>query len=203
MQSLRYDEGMSAQPSHWLTPEEYLELERAAEFRHEYFNGRMYAMPGGSYRHAVIIANLTGELHSALKKGPCTVASSDLRLRVAEDGLYTYPDVSVVCGKPKFADRRTDTVLNPVLLIEVLSPATEFLDREFKAAQYRSLESLQEYALVSQTEPRVEIFRRQDGGHWLLSEFAGIEAAARFDSVDANVPLKEIYDKISFEPEER
>jgi Uma2 family endonuclease len=192
---------MSAQPSHWLTPEEYLELERAAEFRHEYFNGHMYAMAGGSPRHAFIIGNLVGELHAALKRGPCVVATSDLRVCVDAGGLYTYPDIAVICGEPKFVDRRSDTVLNPVLLIEVLSPSTALLDREFKFAQYRTLESLQEYALVSQNEARVEIFRRQEGGQWLLSEFAGLEAAARFDSVDASVPLQEIYDKISFEPE--
>jgi Uma2 family endonuclease len=189
---------MSAQPRHWLTAEEYLELERAAEFRHEYYNGRMYLMPGGSHRHAFIIANLAGELHFALQKGPCTTAISDLRIRVAESGLYTYPDISVICGPPKLADGRTDTVLNPVLIIEVLCPSTELLDRGFRTEQYKTIATLQEYALVSQTETRVEIYRRQDGGQWLLSEFAGLEAAARFDSVDASVPLAEIYDKITF-----
>jgi Uma2 family endonuclease len=192
---------MSAQPQHWLTPEEYLELERAAEFRHEYYNGRMYLMPGGSPRHAFIIANLAGELHFVLKKGSCTVAISDLRIRVAESGLYTYPDISVICGPPKLADGRTDTVLNPVLIVEVLSPSTELLDRGFRTEQYKTITSLREYALVSQTEARIEVYRRQDSGHWLLSEFTGLEAAVRFDSVDASVPLAEIYDKISFEAE--
>src|SRR5580658_4694040 len=188
---------MSAQPQHWLTPEEYLELERAAEFRHEYYNGRMYLMPGGSHRHAFIIANLAGELHFALKKGPCTVAISDLRIRVAESGLYTYPDISVICGPPKLVDGQIDTVLNPVLIIEVLSPSTELLDRGFRTEQYKTIATLQEYALVSQSEARVQVYRRQDRGHWLLSEFAGLEATVRFDSLDARVPLADIYPKIT------
>ncbi len=192
---------MSAQPQHWLTPEEYLEIERAAEFRHEYYNGRMYAMASGFYRHARIGHNLSRELGNALRNGPCEVAGTDLRVRVAPDGLYTYPDLVLVCGEPKFADGRTDTLLNPVLLIEVLSPCTELVDREFKAAQYKAITALQEYALVSQTEARVEVYRRQDGAQWLLSEFAGLEAAARFDSVEASVPLAEIYSKIRFDQE--
>jgi Uma2 family endonuclease len=193
---------MSAQPQHWLTPEEYLELERAAEFRHEYYNGRMYAMAGGSYRHAKITHNLSRRLGNALDGGPWEVSGTDLRIRVAPNGLYTYPDLVVICGEPEFADARTDTVINPVLLIEVLSPSTELGDREVKAAQYKTISSLQEYALVSQTEARVEVYRRQPGGQWLLSEFAGLEAAARFNSVEASVPLAEIYSKVRFGPEE-
>ncbi len=190
---------MAAQPQNRLTPEEYLEIERAAEFRHEYYNGQMFLMPGGSFKHAVIIANLTAQLHFALKHRPCLVANSDLRARTAESGLYTYPDVSVVCGEPKFADGRTDTLVNPSLIIEVLSPSTERKDRGFKFAQYRAIESLQEYALVSQDEPRVEVFRRQEGGHWLLTEFLGLESQARFESVDISIPLAEIYLKVDLD----
>jgi Uma2 family endonuclease len=113
--------------------------------------------------------------------------------------LYTYPDLVVVRGEPKFADGRTDTLLNPTLAIEVLSPSTESYDRGFKSAQYRRIESLEEYALVSQTEARVEVFRRQPGGHWLLTEWVGMDASCKFDSVGASVPLAEIYDKVSFE----
>ena len=159
-------------------------------------------MSGGSYRHAVIIARLSRALGNALAGRPCGVTSSDVRVCVAGDGLYTYPDIVVVCGEPKFADGRTDTLLNPTLVIEVLSPSTEAYDRGFKSAQYRRVESLEEYALVSQTEPRVEVFRRQPGGHWLLSEFVGIEAACRFESVDASVALAEIYDKVAFDAAE-
>ncbi len=192
---------MSAQQQPYLTPEQYLEIERAAQFRSEYYNGRMYAMSGGTVPHATIIGNLSRELGNALKKRPCLVVTSDLRVRVAPDGLYTYPDIAVVCGEPKLLDGRKDTLLNPALIVEVLSPSTEMSDRGFKFAQYRTVESLEEYALVSQTEPRVEVFRRQPGGHWLLSEFVGLEATCHFDSVNASVPLSEIYDKVGFEEE--
>jgi Uma2 family endonuclease len=190
---------MAAQPQPRLTPQQYLELERAAETRHEYYNGRMYAMAGGSLRHALITLNLAGELRAALKKRPCLVMSGDLRTRVAEDGLYTYPDVVVVCGEPQFADNRGDTVLNPMLLIEVLSPGTEGYDRGFKSAQYRTLESLQEYVLVSQTEARAEVYSRQTGNHWLLTEAVGLEAVCELTSVKCQIPLAEVYDKVSFE----
>ena len=191
---------MSAQPQPHLTPEQYLEAERAAEFRHEYYNGQTYAMSGGSYQHFQIIGNITAELHARLKKRPCAVGSSDLRLRVSPDGLYTYPDVIVICGDPRFADDRHDTLLNPAFIVEVLSPSTEAYDRGFKSAQYRTVESIEEYALVSQTEPRIEVFRRQPGGHWLLSEAVGIDAICHFESLDCAVPLAEIYAKVAFNP---
>jgi len=193
---------MSAQPQPRLTPEQYLAAERSAEFRHEYYNGHIYAMSGGSYRHAQIIGNLAGELRTALKTRPCSVVSNDLRLRVSPDGLYTYPDVIVICGDPKFADDQRDTLLNPALIVEVLSPSTEAYDRGFKSAQYRTIESLEEYALVSQAEPRVEVFRRQPGGHWLLSEAVGPEAACHFGSLDCAVALSEIYAKVIFSPDD-
>jgi len=159
---------MSAQPQPRLTPEQYLEAERAAEFRSEYYGGHIFAMSGGSYRHAQIIGGVVRELGNALKTRPCSVVTNDLRLRVSPDGLYTYPDVLVICGEPQFADYQRDTLLNPALIVEVLSPSTEAYDRGFKAQQYRTLASLEEYVLVSQAEPRLEVFRRQPGGHWLL-----------------------------------
>jgi Uma2 family endonuclease len=189
---------MSAQSQARLTPEQYLEAERAAEFRSEYYNGHMYAMSGGSYNHAQIIGGLVRELGNALKKRPCSVVSSDLRLRVSFAGLYTYPDVIVICGEPKFADDQKDTLLNPTLIAEVLSPSTEAYDRGFKSAQYRTLASLQEYVLVSQTEPRIEVFHRQTAGHWLLSEAIGLEAVCRFESLDCSVRLADLYDKVTF-----
>ena len=117
---------------------------RAAEIKSEYFNGRMYAMSGGSYKHGRIIVNLASGLNTALKQGPCAVVSNDLRVRVSPAGLYTYPDIVVVCGEPRFADGLGDTLINPTLIAEVLSPSTEAYDRGFKFAQYRTLESLRE-----------------------------------------------------------
>ena len=190
---------MAAQTQPRLTPEEYLEIEYTAERRHEYYNGRIYLMAGGSPRHAIIIGNLQANLHAALRKRPCFVASSELRVAVSESGLYTYPDVVVACGEPKYAGNRGETLLTPTLLIEVLSPSTELLDREFKAPQYQMMETLQEYALVSQTEARVEVFRRQDSVNWLLSEFIGLDSAAHFDSINTSVSLADVYAKVRFE----
>jgi Uma2 family endonuclease len=189
---------MSAHAHPRLTAEEYLAIERAAEFKSEYYNGRMYAMSGGTYGHWVISGNLTGELRISLKKTPCVVGASDLRVRVSPRGLYTYPDVVVVCGEPQFADDQKDTLLNPTFIAEVLSPSTEACDRGFKSTQYRMLESLQEYALVSQTEPRLEVFRRQSGGGWLLSEFAGLDAVCRFESLGRQVALADIFERVTF-----
>ncbi len=154
-------------------------------------------MSCGTHPHSIVIGNLGGELRIALKKGPCVVTTSDARVRVSKTGLYTYPDIVVVCDPPQYGDGRHDTILNPTLIVEVLSPSTEAYDRGFKFAQYRALESLQEYALVSQSEPRVEIFRRQSSGDWLLSEAAGMEAVCRFDSVNCTVAVKDIYDKVT------
>jgi Uma2 family endonuclease len=193
---------MSAQPQPRLTPEEYLEIDRKSEVRHEYYNGRMYAMAGGKYNHARIAANLSAALITALKETPCGVASSDLRVSISHDGLYTYPDIAVVCGEPVFSDTQQDTLTNPVLLIEVLSPSTEAYDRGFKATEYRKLASVQEYAFVSQSEPRIEVLRRQPGGGWLLSETAGLDATCRFESVGCDIALADVYDKIVFEPED-
>jgi Uma2 family endonuclease len=192
---------MSAQPQPRLTPEQYLQAERAAETRSEYYQGHVYAMSGGSYQHGQIIMNFGGELRAALKKRACSVCASDLRVRVSPDGLYTYPDVVVICGDPRFADDQRDTLLNPTLIVEVLSPSTEAYDRGFKSAQYRTIESLEEYVLVSQVEPRVEVFRRQPGSHWLLSEAVGLGAVAQLDSLDCSVKLDEIYDKVTFNAE--
>ncbi len=185
-----------------LTPEQYLELDRASEFRNEYYNGCMHAMWGGTYNHGLVIGNLAYGLRKSFGGPPCAVVTSDLRIRVTPGGVYTYPDIVVVCGEPQYVDNRRDTVLNPVLLIEVLSPGTEAYDRGFKFAQYRTLESLQEYALVSQTEPRVEVFRRQATGQWLLSEFAGLDAVCRFESVDTGLAMAEVYENVTFGGEE-
>ncbi len=194
---------MSAQPTPHLSPEEYLALDRAAEFKSEYYDGHMYpmeGMAGGSFNHGAIIANLNGVLWQTLRGSACRLASRDVRIRIAPQA-YTYPDLSIVYGPPRFADDQKDTLLNPTVLIEVLSPSTELVDREFKSRHYRAIESLQEYALVWQSEPHVEIYRRQPTGDWLLSEPHGLDSSCRFESMGCEVPLSEIYYQISFEPE--
>lgn len=192
---------MSALPHPPISPEQYLEMERAAEAKSEYYRGSIYAMSGGSYAHAQVIGNLTGELRARLKGRSCSVTPSGMRVRTSAQGLYTYPDVVVVCGQPEFADDQRDTLLNPNLLIEVLSPSTERRDRGFKFAQYRSIESLGEYLLVSQEEAGVECFARQSSGQWLLAEFVGLDAVCQLQAVDCDLPLTEIYYGLDFGPE--
>lgn len=187
---------MSAQPHVRLTEEEYLKLDRESELRNEFYDGYMYAMSGGTIRHAAIIGNLTSALHGALRDKSCTVMSSDLRVRISGK-FYTYPDIAVACDPIQAAGK--DTLLNPILLIEVLSPSSENRDRGFKFDQYCQIESLQEYALVSQSEPRVQVFRRS-AGEWIFSSFAGLDATCRLESAGASIPLAEIYHRIEFEP---
>jgi len=194
---------MSSQPSTFLTPEEYLEIERRAERKSEYFHGEMFAMAGASYAHVVIVDNLNHELKVRLKAGRSRVHSSELRLRVAPIGLYTYPDVMVICGGPEFADDRRDTVVNPVLIIEVLSESTEAYDRGKKFDQYRTLPSLREYLLVAQDAPRIEQWIRQPDDNWLRAETSGGDASIRLASIDCMLPLAGIYDQIEWPPAER
>ena len=197
---------MSARSQPYLTPEQYLEIDRAAEFRSEYYKGRMYplgdppeAMAGGTYRHSKLTHSLGRRLGNALEGRPCEVSGSDIRVSSVSGGFYSYPDLVVVWGEPRLLDGRKDTLLNPALIVEVLSHSTEGRDLGLKLAQYRSIESLEEYALVWQTEPRVEVYRRQPAGRWLLSEFIGLDAVCHFESVNAGISLGEIYDKISFD----
>lgn len=190
---------MAAHAQPFLTPEQYLEIERAAEFRSEYFDGRMYAMAGGYRNHQRLKDRLAFSLNKRFENGPCEAGTSDLRVSVAHNGLYTYPDVFVLCGEAKLLDGHNDTLLNPVLIAEILSPSTERYDRIFKFSQYRQIESLQEYVILSQDEPRVEIQRREDNGTWSLTEFTGLDAVCHFASVECQIPLAELYANITFD----
>lgn len=180
----------------FLTPEEYLVLERQADIKSEYLNGEMFAMSGGSFPHNLISGNLVGELRQVLKKSPCRVCPGDQRIHIPATGLYTYPDAVVICGEPRFEDEELDTLLNPALVVEVLSPSTEAYDRGKKFEHYRSIESLAEYLLVSQTEPRVEQFLRQEDGIWLFKAFAGLGVTMPLPSLGCEIALAEIYDKV-------
>jgi Uma2 family endonuclease len=186
---------MSAHP-HRLNPEEYLTLDRAAEIRSEFYNGQMYAMSGGSLNHAVIINNTARTLGNMLEDRPCLVVSNDVRVRV-HPRFYAYPDIVVICGEPEFAGDRQDIILNPLLLFEVLSPSTERYDRVFKWSQYQTIPSLREYVLISQFEPRIEVFRPQPGGDWLFSEWTGLEAVCRLESIGCDLLLSRIYRNVN------
>jgi Uma2 family endonuclease len=181
-----------------LTPAEYLDIERVAASRSEYFDGEMFAMAGGSPRHSLISANILRELGNGLKRRPCAAYDSNLRILVSATGLYTYPDASVICGPLEFSDQRRDTVLNPTLLVEVLSNSTEAYDRGKKFSHYRQIASLREYLLVSQEEARIERFLRNDDGTWTLTEAAGLEATLPLSSLDIEIRLGEVFDKVDF-----
>lgn len=185
-----------------MTEAEYLAFERASDIRHEYLDGHVYAMTGASRAHNLISTYTAASLINQLRGRPCEVYASDMRVRVSATGLYTYPDVTVVCGNPQFADSALDTLLNPVLVIEVLSPSTESYDRGKKFQHYRQLESLREYVLISQDSPRIERFLRQDDGTWLLTDAAGLDASLELASVACTLALAEVYEKVTFESEE-
>lgn len=185
----------------WLSPEEYLERERHAEHRSEYFAGEIFAMAGASERHILIVTNVSGELRALLKKRPCKVYSNDMRVKVSQSGLYTYPDVSVVCGEPSFEDGKKDTLLNPALIVEVLSESTEAYDRGKKFEHYRRIPSLAEYLLIAQDRCRIEQFIKQRDGKWLFSEVNSPNAVIKLTSVDCELSAAEVYDKVEFEKE--
>jgi Uma2 family endonuclease len=192
---------MPSQPKTFLSEAEYLELERQAERKSEYFQGEMFAMAGASRWHVAIVTNVVAELGRQLKRKPCCVFLSNLRLRVTPTGLYTYPDVVVVCPEMQFADDREDTVLNPTVIIEVLSDSTKDYDRGRKFQHYRTLPSLAEYLTVAQDSNHIEQWTRQADNRWLLSEFAGIGQTIELASIGCVLPLAEIYDKVEFLPE--
>ena len=190
---------MSAQPIPFYTPEEYLELERDAEFKSEYVSGQIFAMAGGSPEHSAIGNNIGGEMRNLLRGTPCAVFNSDLRVTVMQTGLMTYPDVTVVCGDQHRHPLDKHSIINPSVIFEVLSPSTEAYDRGEKWAHYRRLDSLQEYILVSQNKPRVEQYIRQDDGSWKFTAVEGREASLLLPSLGCSLPLSEVYDRVIFE----
>jgi len=188
---------MSSQPTTtYLTPEEYLAIERKAESKSEYLNGEIVAMTGASREHNLISFNLTREISQQLKGRPCEGYSSDMRVRVPSTRLYTYPDLVVVCGEPQFEDDYLDTLINPTLIIEVLSESTEGYDRGKKFGFYRTIPSLVEYLLIAQDEQRIEQYAKQPDGRWLLSEYRSTEDVAELGSIQCQLALKEVYDKV-------
>jgi len=187
---------MSSQPTTYLTPDQYLAVERKAEYKSEYIDGEMVAMTGASRKHNLIAFNLTREISQQLRSRPCEGYASDMRVRVPSTRLYTYPDVVVVCGEPRFEDDYVDTLLNPTLIIEVLSESTELYDRGKKFGFYRSIESLAEYLLVAQDEHRVEQYVKQSDGRWLLSDYRSLEDVIELPSIQCKLAMREIYDKV-------
>ena len=191
---------MSAPRTDFITSAKYLAIERKAEVRSEYIAGRMYAMSGASRPHSLITGNLNRELSSRMRGRDCEVHAVDMRVKVSPTGIYTYPDIAAVCGEARFEDEHVDTLLNPTVIIEVLSESTEAYDRGEKFAQYRRLESLREYVLVAQNKIRIEHYRR-DGAEWILSEISDPGGTLDLPSIGCRVGIAEIYDKVEFDAE--
>lgn len=184
-----------------LAPMEYLTIERAAPTKSEFYDGQMYPMATGPARHSLIATNITGEFGNQLRGKKCVPYNADLRIHVPPTGLFSYPDLSVICGPLQFTDGTNDTVTNPTVLVEVLSPSTEAYDRGQKFLHYRQIPALREYLLVSQHEPLLELFVRQDGNQWALREAAGLAAQLEIPSLEITISLAEIYAGVTFPPQ--
>jgi Uma2 family endonuclease len=194
---------MSTAEQRRLTPAEYLAIEVASERRHEFYDGEMFAMSGGSYWHNLVKDNLARAIGNRLADRRCTVLTSDQRVKVDATGLYTYPDVVVFCGQPVFEDGVYYSATNPLLLAEVLSDSTERYDRGVKFGHYRRLPSVEEYLLLAQDRISVEQYRRQsaaDGGVWILTAVTDLDGAVEIESLGISVPVAEIYANVEFPP---
>jgi Uma2 family endonuclease len=202
---------MSSQPKTYLTPEEYLAIERQAETKSEYFNGEMFplrgmgkphdafAMVGASRKHNLISANIIATLVTQLRDRPCELYPSDMRVRVPATGLYTYPDVVVACSEPNFEDNYFDTLLNPTLIVEVLSPSTASYDRIKKFGYYRTIASLSEYLLIAQDMYKVEQYVKQPDDRWLLSDISSLEERVELVSIQCTLNLADVFAKVELD----
>ncbi|MBW4621135.1 MAG: Uma2 family endonuclease [Cyanosarcina radialis HA8281-LM2] len=192
---------MQLQEKAYYTPEEYLELEKAANYRSEYYQGEIFPMSGGTPNHNRITGNLYAALNFAFKGQPYDVFVSDMRLWIPEHRLYTYPDVMVVAGKLEYALGRKETITNPIAIAEVLSTSTQKYDRVGKFKLYRSIPTLTEYILVSQTEIYVEQYTKKENNKWLFAEYEGENIELTLNCVSFKISLIELYDKVEFESE--
>jgi Uma2 family endonuclease len=190
---------MSTRAERLYTADEYLVIERASDHKSELVNGRIYAMTGASIPHNVITGNIFGELRNRLRGGLCRAYVEGIRVKVSQTGMYTYPDVTAVCGSPETEDSHRDTILNPAVIFEVLSPSTEAYDRGQKFEHYTLLPSLREYVLVSQDHVRIEKFARQ-GEQWVFTAINDPEGLLRIEALECDIPVSEIYTDVEFPP---
>lgn len=181
-----------------ITPEEYLALEEKADHKSEYYNGEMFALAGGSVNHNQITFNVAKAFDRLPTHKPCRVFSNDVRLRTQKSGLYTYPDVMVICGRIEFVPGRDDTLTNPILIVEVWSDSTKAYDRGEKFAMYRQIPTLQEYVMIDQTQPYVEHYRR-DGHFWVLETLEKADAILTLPSLECEIPLAVMYEKVEWQ----
>lgn len=187
---------MTAQPKQAMTEAEYIAYELTSTRKHEYYRGEVYAMAGGTEFHNLVAGNTYAALHVQLRRRPCRVYNSDQRLKIVSTGLYTYPDLTIVCGETQFLEPSRLTLINPTVLIEVLSASTERYDRGMKFQHYRTIVSLQEYVLIAQDEHRIEHYSRQAGGLWVLHEALGLAAMLELGSINCTLSLADVYEKV-------
>src|SRR5438046_2727493 len=181
----------------YVSPEEYLSLERASEIKHEYYKGEVYAMSGASWKHNVIVKNINTIILPFLKGKPCNMFGSDLRIHIPENTLYTYPDFSIICGKAETTD--DDNITNPSVIIEILSKSTKDYDRGTKFNLYRSIETLKEYILIDSTSMIVEIYAKQNDNSWNLKEYKQLSDSFHISTIGLTLFLKDVYDDVSFD----
>lgn len=187
---------MSSEPVRRLSPEDYLAFERRAETKHAYIDGEVFAMTGASEPHNVIVVNLAIEIGLQFRGRPGRVYSNDLRVAVSPDGPFYYPDLVALCAERRFLDGERDTLLNPEVVIEVLSPSTEAFDRGLKFSHYRAIPSLHEVLFVAQDAIRVEHFVRREDGQWLFSDHTGLDAVVELPALGCRLELARVYDKV-------
>ncbi len=183
----------------YVSPEEYLLKERVSETKHDYYKGEIFAMSGASLEHNVIVKNINTHILPFLKGKPCDMFGSDLRIHIPENTLYTYPDFSIICGKPEKADSDIDSILNPSAIIEVLSKTTEDYDRGGKFHLYRSIKTLKEYILIDSLHICAEVYTRQNVNSWVLKEFTNLTDSFTITTIAFRLLLNDIYENVYFE----
>ena len=181
------------------TAQEYLELEESAEYKSEYYQGEIFAMAGGSSNHNRIALNLASHLNIGLMDTKCQAFISDLRIWIASEDFFTYPDIFIVCNKIEYYPKRTDIILNPLIIIEVLSRSTEAYDRGKKFQFYRSIPSFKEYILIDQYSVHIDQFYIDSRGKWILTDYNDVKASLQFSKIDFEIPLEKIYHLVDFE----
>ncbi len=184
----------------YISPEDYLRIERNNTERHEYINGVMCAMAGGTPRHSEVILNVGTALRIRLRGSGCKAYTSELRVLNTTTGAFLYPDITVICGEPVLSSIDKDTIVNPLVLVEVLSPSTEAYDRGAKFTHYKLLETFQVYVLVAQDQARIQTYTRE-GDEWRLAEFAGLDATLEIPAINVTAPLSEIYEGVLLDTE--
>lgn len=181
----------------YVSPEDYLKMERSSQEKHQYYKGEIYAMSGASLRHNIIAKNINGIVIPFLKGKGCDMFGSDLRIYIPENSLYTYPDFSIICGKPETTDPEKDTVTNPSVIIEILSPSTKDYDRGSKFHLYRSIKTLKEYILIDSTSVSIELFIRRENESWILTEFKLLTDSFVISTISLTLQLSDVYEDVS------